>query len=226
VSSGEVLFDLDGIYISIMDTSQICLIDAYMDMKNFNKYNIDKPYKIGMNFGNFHDVLKLSKSNNMELLYSQEKNDKIMVKIKENENKIIEFDMNLFNISQDELKIPEVEYHTTVSIDASDFLKTIKDMATFGEKCVFLVRKTSLSIEVSGDAGKCKIVMENNDIEFSSEQEEVRSMFNIKYIIMFAKASLSGMILLKFGHDNVPFCFENKLEYGYVRFYLGELLED
>lgn len=224
--SGELIFESRGIFMKSTDTSKVVMIDIHLEENAFSKYELEKEseeLKLPLNFINFNDILKLSKSAQIGLVYKPE-TEKITIKMSETTKKKIQFNMVLSSVDKEELEIGEIIYETKVYIDAIELQKSIKDLSSFGKKCVITVNENEIMLSVTGDAGTGEICISDIEIE-TNTNENFTGIFSMKYLNFFAKAGLSNEIVLKFG-KNVPFCFEYQLENGYVKFYLAQLISD
>jgi proliferating cell nuclear antigen len=227
--SGEFIFDSRGISMQSTDTSKVVMIDILLEQDAFNKYELEneEELKLPLNFVNFSDILKLSKSTQIGMVHKRG-SDKVTLKLTEHNNKKVQFNMNLASVDKEQFEVDEIDYNVKVYVDASEFQKSIKDLSSFGKKCKMAVNANELILSVVGDAGDGEISVSDIEIEYSEttdENEEFSGIFNAKYLNFFAKAGLSNEIVLKFAKD-VPFCFEYQLEYGHVKFFLSEMSSD
>jgi len=223
--SGEIVFNSKGLSIQSVDTLKVVLIDMILEEEAFLKYKLDvEEVKLALNFENFNNVLKLSKSTRIGMSYKPG-TEKLALQLNEHDNKKIQFDMTLSSVDKTELEITDIEYSVKVYIDATEFQKSIKDLSSFGKKCSISVEGGDITLSVTGDAGNGQICISDAEIEYSFASEETskfEALFNLKYLNLFAKAGLSNEIILKFG-KGVPFCFEYVLEYGHVKFFMSEM---
>jgi proliferating cell nuclear antigen len=223
--SGEFILDSNGINMQSTDTSKVVMIDLLLDQEAFSKYELDQDeLKLPLNFGNFSDILKLSKSAQIGMIHKID-SDKVTLKMSEHATKKVQFNMVLSTVDKDQLELSEIDYNVVVYISATEFQKSIKDLSSFGKKCNLTVCENEITFTVTGDVGNGEISITDAEIEYSETTDETESftgVFNVKYLNLFAKAGLSNEIVIKFGND-VPFCFEYQLECGHVRFYLSQM---
>ncbi len=228
--SSEFVFDSRGINMQSTDTERVVMIDILLNQDAFIKYELEnknEELKLPLNFVNFSDILKLSKSGQIGMIYKKDA-DKITLKLNEHNTKKVQFNMTLPVVDKEQLEVREIDYGVKVYIEASELQKSIKDLSSFGKKCTVNVNGSEVTLSVSGDVGDGEVRMSDAEIEYSEnvdETKEFTGVFSMKYLNFFAKAGLSNEIIMKFG-NNVPFCFEYQLEYGYVKFYLAQMLED
>jgi proliferating cell nuclear antigen len=228
--SGEFILDSRGISMQSTDTSKVVMIDILLEQDAFGKYELEDEkteLKLPLNFVNFSNILKLSKSAQIGMVHKKD-SDKVTLKLTEHNNRKVQFNMNLATVDKEQLEVDEIDYCVKVYVDVSEFQKSIKDLSSFGKKCKIAVNANELILSVVGDAGDGEISVSDIEIEYletTDENEEFSGVFNAKYLNFFAKAGLSNEIILKFA-NGVPFCFEYQLEYGYVRFYLSQMTVD
>lgn len=226
--SGDFIFNSKGISMQSPDTSKVVMIDMLLEQDAFNKFELNnEELKVALNFENFSDILKLSKSMNIGMIHKSG-DDKLTLKFNESNNKKIQFNMSLSSSDKPELEIPDIDYSVKVFIDSNEFQKTIKDLSSFGKKCNIAVKEKEITFSVKGDAGTGDICITNAEIEYSDvtdKEDEFSADFNIKYLNFFAKASLSNEITLKFA-KGFPFCFEYQLDYGFIKFYISQMSSD
>jgi len=225
--SGEFVFNSKGISMQSTDTAKVVMIDILLNYDiTFN--DSENSIILPLNFINLNDILKLSKSPQIGIIYKKD-SDKLTLKLNEHSAKKVQFNMTLSsNINKENLEVQEIDYNVTVYIDANELQKSIKDLSLFGKKCIITVTGEDVTLSVLGDAGDGEISLSDADIEFKNESDEnktFKGVFNMKYLNFFAKAGLSNEIILKFG-NNVPFCFEYQFENGYVKFYLSQMIDD
>jgi proliferating cell nuclear antigen len=221
-NSTEFLFNEKGISVQAMDIAHICVIDVLIPKETCDKYIIKKPIRLGFNFDNLNNILKLSKTSAIKITY-EEGSDKILFNVSDNIHKKIEFEMTLMNVEQDLVEITELEYGITVYLETSEFQKSIKDLASFGDKCTIFTTPDDIIFKVSGEAGTGKISIDDAEIEFNdTDKKEISLTFATKYLAIFAKANLSNEVTLKFSDTN-PFCCEYTLDHGHVKFFLGQI---
>ncbi len=227
--SGELVFNSKGINMQSTDTAKVVMIDILLEQDAFIKYDLEnelEELKLSFNFINFNDVLKLSKSTQIGMIYKAGA-DKVTLKLNENSTKKVQFNMSLSSSDKEQLEISDIEYDVKVYIDSTELQKSIKDLSSFGKKCNITVSENEVILSVTGDIGDGEVCISDAEIEYSEsidESEKITGLFNMKYLNFFAKAGLSNEIIMKFcNNNNIPFCFEYQLEYGYVKFYMSQM---
>ena len=125
----EFTFNANGISVQAMDIARVCMIDILLPPNFFETWEIEEPVKLGINFENFSNILKLSsKTSDISISYKSTKQDKLLLNISETKDKKIEFEMTLQNVQQDTVEVPEITHDIIVYLDTTEFQKTMKDM--------------------------------------------------------------------------------------------------
>lgn len=222
---GTFKFDSTGMSMCSQDTAKVVLIDILFEPESFLKYVFevqDQELVLSFNFEHFHNAMKITKSNRIGMIYRPKKNDILSLNLSEvGDKKNYKFDMKLVNSEKPEMENREFEYDHIVYAEVNEFQQIIKNVSSFGERTKFVVTKNSMSIIVDGSTGTCDINCSDLEIVSVPDAVDYEGNFNIKYLIMFIKAAVSGEFALKF-KKGVPFCFEHKLEHGHARFYICE----
>lgn len=220
---GTFKFDSSGMSMFSTDTAKVVLIDILFEPEAFLKYDVEFPeLMLSFNFDSFHNALKISKSNRVGMIYKPKNNNILSLSLSElGERKKYKFDLVLTASDKPEMEELDFEYDHIVYVEVNEFQQMIKNISTFGERVKFSVTKDELSMTVSGDSGTCDINCSDFEIVSVPGAKDYVGNFNIKYLIMFIKAAVSGEFALKF-KKGIPFCFETKLEHGHTRFYISE----
>lgn len=225
--SANIILDSEGLHIQSTDTTNVVMIDLFMNEDAFIKYELGNQdeIKLGIDFLNLNDILKLSKSNQICMIYKLE-SDKLTLKLNEN-NKKIQFNMSLSNVDKEQLEVQDIKYEASVYCDVNDFQKYVKDISSFGKKCEIKLNKNELILSINGDIGDGYVCIDDLEINYhdsKNENEIYGGMYNIKYLNNIIKTGLSNELIINFAKD-IPTCFEYQLEYGHIKFYLSQLVD-
>jgi proliferating cell nuclear antigen len=229
-SSAEFIINENGISLQALDSSHVCVVEIKLANDTFlEEFIITAPVTIGLDIDQFSTVLKLCSKDDNILLKLEEGSDTLGLKFKNNTNKKIDFNMKLMDIvDSDRLDIVDIDHSFKVTMDSTEFQKTVRDMATIGEHCIIHVTKEYIMFTVSGEAGTVNIKIEVNDnckIETTDEGSAgIRIKCGINYLVSFSKAkSLSSIVTLGF-MEGAPFCCEYALDdTSFVKFFLAPM---
>ena len=124
-------------------------------------------------------------------------------------------------------------YNATVSMNGSEFRKTIADLKVLGESINMEVSKHAIEFSTDGDIGKASVTIKQNSAVDAKDKaceitvkEKVSLAFGINYLSNFTKATpLSPRVCISMS-DGVPMVVEYSMEdIGHIRYYLAPKIE-
>ncbi|MEI7961055.1 MAG: proliferating cell nuclear antigen (pcna) [archaeon] len=175
IPEGNFRFSDKGISFKAIDPSQVVLVDYFVDKKHFDKYVIE-PNFVGV------DLVELNK-----ILQRAMPDDKMLLDVSDAEMKIrFESDMKrsfrlpLIDVSDDDVKIPSIEYEAKIDISAASFKEVLKDASLFGSSIVLKATDGKFFIEAKGSQG----VMESEATKVShvSSKKEITAKFSLNFL--------------------------------------------
>lgn len=194
-------FDETGLKIMAMDTSHIVLIFAKMEADEFESYKcIAENGKIfvGLNMFKLHTIIKTITNNDMLTLFIEKENpNQLGIKI-ENPDKNYKTTYKLYMLDIDVLniKIPPVDFNTTITMPTVYFQKIIRDMYNIAETIEIRSVDKNLYLNCKGEfcTQETVIGIDNNysvNIKKNDEADKniIQGVFNLKYIAIFTKCT-------------------------------------
>lgn len=194
-------FDETGLKIMAMDTSHVVLIFAKMEADKFEEYKCTgKNGKIivGLNMFKLHAIIKTITNNDTLTLFIEESDpNKLGIRIENPEKnykttyKLFMLDINVLNV-----KIPPVDFHTTITMPTTYFQKIIRDMHNIAE--TLEIRSVDKFLHLSCKGEFCTqetiIGVDNNfsvNIKKNDSQVDdiIQGVFSLKYIAIFTKCT-------------------------------------
>jgi len=183
-------FEKDRLYIQSMDKSHVCLADieiknkwfSFFDCSNNNKISIDSShFAILMNYALKHDKLELKYEDENEV-------DKLFVNFlneKESKGSFDHFfELNLIDVDEDNLGIPEVECDVEFTIEAKKLVEVLSELNTFGQDLNIKCSESVIELNANGDSTKLKVNIPVDDLdEYAiSEGEEIDISFSLSHL--------------------------------------------
>ena len=175
IPEGNFRFSDKGISFKAIDPSQVVLVDYFVDKKHFDKYVIE-PNFVGV------DLVELNK-----LLQRAMLEDKMFLDISDSEMKIrFESDMKrsfrlpLIDVSDDDVKIPTIEYEAKIDISAASFKELLKDASLFGSSIVLKASDGKFFIEAKGSQGMME--SEASKVSHVSSKKEITAKFSLNFL--------------------------------------------
>jgi len=117
-----------------MDGSHVALVSLNLSMEGFEHYRSDTNMVLGVNVNLLAKVMKLADPAD-SITLSADENATHLKLVFENPKteRTTEFTMNLIQLDNEHLAIPETEYSSVVSINSSEFTKICKELYSLNE---------------------------------------------------------------------------------------------
>ena len=233
----NIHFEKNQLYIQSMDKSHICLSNIIIKANWFSSYSIDpsKETNISIDSTNFATMMIYAlKHNKMEIKFEDETEpDKLFINLSNNKDIKDKFDhffeLNLIDVEEDTLGIPDVEYDVDFTIDAKKFNELISELMVFGSNLNIICSEDVLEFNACGDAGKLKVNVPIDDLnEYAiSEGEQLDISYSLNHI---GKLCLSTKLGLNLGvsiSSEYPMALKYDLgDNSSVAFYIAPKITD
>lgn len=184
-------FEKDKLYIQAMDKSHVCLADINIKSAWFSNYDCLQTNKISLDSSHFAILMNYAlKHNTIELKFEDESEpDKLYINFLNGvEKKHGAFDhffeLNLIDIEEDSLGIPEVDYDVDFTIESKKLVEVLSELNTFGQDLNIICKQEVIELNASGDAAKIKVnipVEELNEYAIA-EDEELNISFSLSHL--------------------------------------------
>jgi proliferating cell nuclear antigen len=174
-------FEKERLYIQCMDKSHICLADIQIKDKWFSKYDCTNNTKISVDSNHFAIIINYAlKHEIIEINFAQDSNsnsdpDKLYINFlngKENKSAFDHFfELDLIDIDEDNLGIPDVEYDVDFTIESKKFVDVLSELNTFGSNLNIKCNEDVLQLNASGESAKIKVNIPIDELnEFAIEE--------------------------------------------------------
>ena len=217
-----------------MDGSHVALVSLNLSMEGFEHYRADTNMVLGVNVALLAKVMKLADPSD-SITLSADDNATHLKLIFENPKteRTTEFTMNLIQLDNEHLAIPETEYSSIVSINSSEFTKICKELYSLNETLTITTSQEFVQFSVESEVGSGSIKIGANDSGPKEEQttlevtDSVTQQFAIRYLNMFNKASSLSTFTRLCLHEDQPLVVEYKIEsLGTLKYYLAPKIND
>lgn len=186
----NIHFEQNQLYIQSMDKSHICLSNIIIKNKWFSSYIVQKTTNISVDSTNFATMMSYAlKHTKLEIKFEDEVDpDKLFINLSNNKDTKDKFDhffeLNLIDVEEDTLGIPDVEYDVDFTIDAKKFTELISELMVFGSNLNIICSEDLLEFNANGDAGKLKVNVPIDDLnEYAiSEGEQLDISYSLNHI--------------------------------------------
>ena len=206
-SNISIFFENDKIFINTMDRSHVCL--ANIEIKNtwFSKYDCSINNKISVDSVNFGILMNYAiKHDKLELKFDEENVDKLYVNfLDETENSFEHlFEINVLDIEEDILAIPEVNYDVEFLIESKKFAEVLSELNIFGKELNIKCSETIIELKTNEDSSKLTVnIPVNNLDEYSiTEGYDTDISFSLSHLFkMCLSVKISKMINVKLSKE-------------------------
>lgn len=186
----NIHFDEDKLFIQSMDKSHICLANIVIQKNWFSEYNCINESKLSIDSNQFSLLMNYAlKHNQLEIKYNEDNvEDKLLINfLNEKENKDAFdhfFELNLIDVEEDNLGIPDVDYEVEFSIESKKLVELFSELNTFGQDLNIICNEDKIELNSKGDYSKLKINIPVEDLdEYAiSEGEELNISFSLNHL--------------------------------------------
>lgn len=227
VSETNLNFSSSGIALKSMDSSHVALVDMLLsrESKCIETFNCSvESIDIGVKLDTFAKILHCG-GEKMTLVYDTSENPDVLQISFEGKNAQSSFDMKLLNLDVDilEMSSSDEDYPARYSLHSADFSKIFTELDTFGDLVQLKGTSESLSFSVKNETlgnGLVKVVL--NPEKYSSEEDSIALACSIRYLVMFAKATILTDHVEICISDDMPLVFLFKFDQSsFLKFYLA-----
>ena len=195
------IFDDHGMKLMAMDGAHVALVHLRLEGERFETYHCEERLQVGLNMNN---LFKLTKTiTNMDIITFFIKKDNLHefgVKIENaDKNTSTVFNLKMLDIDEDELRIPNVQLDSVITMQSNDFQRMCRDMMNISDIIEITSHNNQLKLSCNGDfASQETIIGEaNHGLKCANTDEPISGRFSLKYINLFTKSTnLSNVVEL------------------------------
>lgn len=233
----------EGMAIQSMDSAHVALVQLMLPSTCFVQYRCDRGVALGLNLPSLHKLIKTADNKDTVELSAQEGGDSLIIKLK-GKTRRCRWALKLMDIEADRLGIPEMEWHSMITIPAKEFQYVCKSMSLVADTITVTTTSKPNKVEFSGKGDLSDGTIEyvastvDGDPWGRIEVEILKPLalsFSLRYLSFMTKAtSLSNFTVIKM-HKETPLCVEYSIRrplgdddaqsYGFVRYYLAPKIE-
>jgi proliferating cell nuclear antigen len=193
-------FDSTGIRLLTVDGAGCALVYMKLRAESFEEYRCEGTFDIGINMTSVFRLLKTTGSRDTVTLYMESQySDELGIKIQNAEkNSITDFKLKLLDVDREEVKIPDVEFDSVITMPSEDFATKCKNMLLIGDTVMIRSESDRLTLACSGDYARQETVMgcwgSGSGMTMTSlSSKTVEASFSLKYLCLFCKAGSSNL---------------------------------
>lgn len=227
----NIVFDESGMKIvSIEKGTMSALVHVKLEADKIRKdgyYYCNSQVTIGVNMGSLFKLVKTVTKYDIITFYLEEnKTNKLGITIENsNKNSVINFELQLLDIDEDEIIIPDIDFTAVITIPSQDFQKYCRDMSNLSDTLEIRSVANQFCLACKGDFANQEIVINESDtgkIEFdTSSCEVIQGKFSLKFLNLFAKATnLCSSVKMYLSNDSPLLLEYSVVNLGSIKFIL------
>lgn len=221
--------------ITTMDSSKSSLIYLKLNAESFEEYICCKDFRLGLSMINLFKIIKTAgHKNDILTLFVRRDTPYELGIIIENDEKRSHtvFSLSLLEIDSQDIKIPEFEYQSIVTLPSVMFHRLSRDMQQLSNFVTMETHKGSLTLSCRGDFAKQSTTFspidgDDNVTVQTSNDDRIQGTFSLKFLCLFGRtASLSSMVSIYIKKDH-PLLLEYTIgSLGKLIFLLTPIVDD
>ena len=205
-------FSNECIRIVKMDISHTVLVNLELESSKFEHYKCDyvkeNPLVLGINIFYLFKLLKTLNNDDILSFYVDDDNPgSLEIQLQNNaKSKVTKYMLNLIEIDEENLVIPETVFDTIITYNATEFQKIIKDMTNLQSKTIEIQSyNRQLTFKCTGDFASQETIIgeETDDIKFNKYSDNIiQGCYSSKNLLSFTKCTnLCGNIKIFLKND-------------------------
>ena len=190
------IIDSSGIKLIATDNSRNVLIHMKLLSENFDYFYCSEKVTLGINMTNIFKLIKTMGNNDILTLFLEKDNTNQLGIQLNNKEKCLQtvYKLNLLDIKDDNITIPDAIFETALTLPSSDFQKIIRDMMNIGTLIEIKSVGSELILNCQGDFAcqETNLSETNNGLQFSQispAETPIQGIFSLKYLLLFTKCT-------------------------------------
>lgn len=195
----SLIFDSSGILMVAMDNTRTVLVHLRLHADKFERYtykHTSSKFVIGVNTDHLYRIVRTATNDDTITFYVDESDpNSLGVLLEDSEKKqVTRYKLNLLERDEPDIKLPETEFSTHITMPSLDFQKICRDMTLMGAKTVEIKNVgSSLTFSCKGNFASRTTMLGNTENEFSIQKDEVgeivTGMFSLPHLVLFTKCT-------------------------------------
>lgn len=224
VEEGQFEVRKDGIHLTAMDPSQISMVSFSMPKEAFVEYNVSEESKVGLDIGQFSNVLARGKRGERAELSIEE--GRLVVNFTADKRRRT-FKVPLIEAGDRIQKEPKIEFSSVVKMKADAFRETLKDAKLVSSHVRLVLTPGEFIVDVRGENGDVRAQFDNGGTEVESIQTKdgAKATFPLQYLEDIVKAAGSDSPISIHMETDRPLKISYEIEGARVVYYLAPRIE-
>ena len=227
----SIEFNKDNVKIMSMDSSETAIVHMKLFANEFEYYEINKPsVSVGINSAMFFKLIKtVSNSETISFYVRSDDETKLGICIENSEkNCVTNYSLMLLDYNQRHFSFQDLEFNSVINMPSADFQKILRDMNNLSTDYIEIKSiQEQLILSCKGRLVDRKTILGNNNKGFnfvkSCEADDIiQGYFNIKFLLLFTKATNLCQTVSIYLRNNFPIVLEYSVgSLGKIKFLLS-----
>lgn len=215
-----------GLRVMAMDGSHVALVHLRLYPDRFETYRCDEKTQVGLNMNNLFKLIKIVTNMDIVTFFIKASNrHELGVKIENSDkNTSTTFHLKMLDIDEDELRIPDIQLESVITMQSNDFQRMCRDMLNISDIIEITSVNNELKMSCNGDFAAQETVIgeATHGLKFTNCDEEISGRYSLKYINLFTKSTNLSNILEIYLKPNFPLMLKyNVANLGDIMFCLA-----
>jgi len=200
IDEAGIIVSKEGVALKAMDPAHVAFVDLHIRTDAFSEYLIEEKTTLGLDLDRFNTILKRAGSSDKITLSANEETT-LNIEIKNNFS-TRRFELSLIDISEEEIKLPSLDFPAEIELDPKVLIEGIKDAEIVSDNIIFKVDENNFYIEAKGDLGNVEVKVDKSEAIDYDVKDYCESQYSIEYLKNMAKAGdISRSVKIHLGED-------------------------
>lgn len=146
-----------------MDSSHVALISLLLKAEDFSPYRCDLNIALGVNLTSLEKAMECTANEDIITLKAENSPYMLNLVFESPESNLLgEYDINLVDIDQEHLVIPDTEYAATISMPSLELKRILHNFSSFSESVTIEASKDGVKFSCQGDIGNGSVTIKNH----------------------------------------------------------------
>jgi len=181
----------EGITLTALDLSHICLVSLKLGKSDFNTFETDKNYELGINISDLVKIIRRSGADDAIIFSHDPKENKLIIQMQPGEGKRARrFTLGLIEVESEDLEMKgliEMEFDNSCTMELKYLEEAIKDAEIMADVLEVKVADDKLHFAANGTIGDMNYTLEHELMELVAFPEESIGVFAISFLINILK---------------------------------------
>ena len=228
-------FDSTGMKLQTMDSARCALVYLRLRAESFEEYHCEGKWSCGVNMLSMFKLVRTTSSHDTICFFCEnDATDKLGITIQNAEkNSTTSFKLSLLDVDSEEIRVPDVEFDSVITIPSAYFQRLCRDMVNLSTTMIVKSNGNTLELSCVGDiATQTTIIGEAQDgmsvkSTTSATGTEYEEKYSLNYLTLFCRASSLCNTMQLFLKQSYPLILSyNCASLGELRFVLAPKVND